>query len=94
MAFSRERAEILGVNALGWLIDQEDHLLAFLSMSGAGIDDLRSRVADPEFLGAVMDFILTDDSLVVSFAESQKIKPEMVFEARQALPGGDLPNWT
>ena len=89
-----EAAETVALRALGWLAAEEDLLGVFLGSSGASVDDIRDRAGDPEFLGAVLDFILMDDAWVLGFAEANDLHPDTVFAARQALPGGDLPNWT
>jgi hypothetical protein len=88
------RAEVLAITALGWLAAQDDLLAGFLAASGATLDDLRARAADPAFLGAVLDFLLTDDAFVLGFAADAQIAPDMVLRARAGLPGGDLPHWT
>jgi hypothetical protein len=91
---SPDFAETLALEALGWIAAQEDLLGVFLGASGAGQHDLRARVQDPEFLAAVLDFLLMEDGWVLNFAASRARRPEDVLRARQALPGGDLPNWT
>ncbi len=88
------RAEVLALQALGWLASQDDLLATFLGASGAAIDDLRDRATDPAFLGAVLDFVLMDDAWVLGFADHAQIAPLMVLRARAGLPGGDMPHWT
>jgi hypothetical protein len=90
----QEVAEIGAMRALGWLVGQDDLVEVFLGSSGASLDDLRARAAEPEFLASVLDFILMDDAWVLSCAEALEIRPEAVVQLRQALPGGGLPNWT
>ncbi len=91
---SPDQAEVLAIKALGWLAGQDDLLATFLDASGAAIDDLRTRVTDPAFLAAVLDFILMDDAWVLGFAAHAAIPPEQILRARAGLPGGDLPHWT
>jgi hypothetical protein len=55
---------------------------------------VRARAADPEFLGFVLDFLLSDEAALVAFAEEAGIAPDRPLRARAALPGGELPNWT
>jgi len=90
----REAAELLGLRALGWIVGQDELSSAFLGSTGAGADDLRERAGDPEFLGFVLDFLLSDESALLAFCEEMNIKPDRPFRARAGLPGGDLPNWT
>ena len=88
------QAEALAVRALGWMAGDEDLIGRFLATAGAGPEDLRARAAEPEFLGFVLDFLLSDEGALVAFAESEHIRPDLPMRARAALPGGDLPNWT
>lgn len=93
-AMARPQAEALAVRALAWMAGDTELVGRFLAMTGAGPDDLRARAAEPEFLGFVLDFLLSDEPALVAFAAAQNIRPEQPMRARAALPGGDLPNWT
>lgn len=88
------QAEVLALQALEWLAGQDDLLAGFLGASGAALADVPTRAGDPAFLGAVLDFILTDDAWVLGFAAAIAVPPDQVLRARAGLPGGDLPHWT
>ena len=88
------QAEVLAVEALGWIGKNDELLMRFLGMTGADVGDLRTRAAEPEFLGFILDFILSEDAMVLEFAEYGNRPPEEVIAARAALPGGDVPFWT
>lgn len=94
----REFAETVGLQALGWLAGDAERLSAFLAASGTGPAELRRRAQAPELLpellGAVLDFVLTEDRHVLDFAAHAGLAPEAVQAARAALPGGELPHWT
>ena len=70
-----ERAETVGLTALAWIAASDDLLPVFLGSTGAGEADLRARAQEPEFLGAVLDFLLMDDGPA----------------RRRARPGGGRP---
>lgn len=91
---NRKAAEALATDALIWLSGQPEDLARFLALSGTGPADIRAGAAAPEFLGAVLDHLLTEDRLVIAFADSAGIDPMGVQAARAALPGGDQPHWT
>jgi hypothetical protein len=91
---SKDQAELIGVKALVWLIGQEDLIGVFMGATGASVDDLKAGAGDPVFLGAVLDFMLMDDQHIIDFSTDAAIPPNAPYEARQMLPGGDLPNWT
>jgi hypothetical protein len=48
----------------------DDLVEVFLGSSGASLDDLRARAAEPEFLASVLDFILMDDAWVLECADA------------------------
>ncbi|AZV77426.1 DUF3572 family protein [Parasedimentitalea marina] len=87
-------AETLALQALAWLVGNEELLPVFLGASGASESDLRARAADPEFLGSVLDFLMMDDSWVISFCDAQGLAYESPMQARMSLPGGAQVNWT
>lgn len=94
MPLPRETAEMIGIQALGWIAAQPELAGRFLDAAGASPDELRSRAADPEFLSFVLDFLLSDEEALVAFAQDAGITPDRPLRARAALPGGELPNWT
>lgn len=87
-------AEVLAIKALGWLAANEELLGVFMGASGATPDELRTKAGDPEFLGAVLDFITMDDAWVVEFCNDNGLAYEEPLRARQALPGGQQVHWT
>lgn len=91
---SRDSAELLGIEALSWLIGNDELLPIFLGSTGAGVDDLRSRAQDPDFLASVLDFLLMDDAWITAFCAEAGYEPDLPMRARAALPGGAQVNWT
>lgn len=93
-AMQQESAEFIAVKALGWLAAHDELLPVFLGASGATLGDLRSGASDPVFLGAVLDFLMMDDTWVVAFCAAEHLSNDVPMRARQALPGGAQMNWT
>jgi hypothetical protein len=94
MNMTQESAETIGLGVLGWLAADDDLLPVFLGATGASEADLRVRAADPEFLGAVLDFLTMDDAWVTAFCDAQGLAYDAPMRARAALPGGAEVNWT
>jgi len=90
----RESAEALALRALAHVAAESELLQRFMAMTGAAPADLRSRPDDPALLAAVADFLLSDDRLVTDFARQAGVPAIALAEARAALPGGDVPDWT
>lgn len=89
-----DAAEVLGFRALAWMAGDDAIMAAFLGATGAAPGDLRARAQDPDFVGAVLDFLLTDDAWVLSCAAALGVRPEDLVSARRALPGGEPVHWT
>lgn len=94
MAEMKDQAEALALGALAWLLGPGDLAAAFLAETGAAPGDLAQSAADPAFLGAVLDFLLADESRLLPFCAATEQPPEALWQARAALPGGPAPHWT
>ena len=92
--YSRESAETLALQALAWIVAQEDLLPVFLGSSGLSENDLRSQVGDPELSGAVLDFLLMDDRWVQRVCDDLGLAYDRLMLARAALPGRAQVHWT
>ena len=86
----REAAEALALQAVAMIAADEDLLPRFLALTGCGLDELRARLAESEFLGAVLDFVLESDETAQKLAELAGILPETLLLARSKLPGGSV----
>ncbi|WP_022702682.1 DUF3572 domain-containing protein [Pseudorhodobacter ferrugineus] len=89
-----ESAETIALQALGWLVGNEDLLPVFLGATGASVGDLASSARQPAFLGSVLDFLVMDDAWVVAFCDAAGLPYQAPMQARAALPGGEQFNWT
>jgi hypothetical protein len=85
-----DAAEALALQAVAMIAADEDLLPRFLALTGCGLDELRVRLAEPEFLGAVLDFVLESDETAQKLAELAGIQPETLLLARSKLPGGSV----
>ena len=88
----RSFATEAAIAALGFLAADSQRLQRFLALSGLGPHNLRSAAADPAFLGAVLDYTVADEPLLLAFAAQQGWRPADVVLARDALggpPAGD-----
>ena len=84
----REVAEIVAVQALGFIAGDPTRLGAFLAETGIGPQSLRAAAADPQFLVSVLDFVLRDDLTVKAFAKQSELHPTNIAAAREVL--GDI----
>lgn len=89
-----DAAETLALRVLGWLAGNDELFPVFLGSTGAGLDQLAEAAARPEFLAAVLDFLLMDDAWVMAFCDAEGIAYGLPMQARAALPGGQVEHWT
>jgi hypothetical protein len=82
----------LGLQALAWLASDEERLVRFLNLSGLTPRGLRATATQPESLGAVLDYLLAWEPLLISFSEELGVAPEVIAHTRQKLPGAPLLN--
>lgn len=90
----QEEAETIAAQALAWIAAEPDLLVIFLSASGIAPGEIRVQVTEPEFLAAVLDFLLAAESHVRDFCAATGLPPHAPLAARAALPGGKVPDWT
>ena len=84
----RERAEEIGMAALGFLTEDPARLGRFLSGTGTAPGDLGAQAGEPHMLAALLSHILEDESLLMVFAADKRIDPEHVGPACSLLEGG------
>ena len=90
----RQMAETIAAQALAWLAGDPENLNGFLALSGLSPGELMAQAADARTLGAVLDFILTEDRLVIGFCDAAGLAYTVPQTARAALPGGEIYHWT
>lgn len=78
-------AQDTAVAALSWLAEDSERLQRFLAVSGLGPQNLRSTAANPGFFLAILDYLSSDESLLIAFAAHMNFAPETVMQARQRL---------
>ena len=84
---TRETAEMLAVQALGFIAEEPQSLSRFLGTSGIAADRVRAAAAEPGFLAGVLEYMLADENLLRAFADRAGIDPAEVVRASNALGG-------
>jgi len=89
-----EQASGIATDAVIWLAGEPEALAGFLAASGLAPGEIARRGADPDFLAAVLDWLLGADATVLAFAAATGHRPEDPVRARALLAGGPPPDWT
>jgi len=81
----REAAEVLAIQALGFIAQEPARLARFLDLAGIPAERIRTAAAEPGFLAGVLEHMLGDERLLMAFAKDAGIDPAAVAPAREAL---------
>lgn len=84
----QEQAETIALQALAFLAKDDDLLKRFLDSSGLTPQELKNRFRERDLLGGVLDMILGNDEILLSFCKAASLSPDTLVKARLALPGG------
>ena len=91
---NKEIAETRALEVLTWVLAEDDLIQVFMDATGASQDDLRSNTSNHEFLISILDFVLMDDSWVISCSKFMNIDPSQIQIIKMSLDGGQEVNWT
>ena len=89
-----DNPENVALQALLWLLGNEDLLPVFMGATGVGAGDMRAGARDPAFLASVLDFLMMDDAWIVAFCDAEGLAYDAPMRARAHLPGGEAMHWT
>lgn len=82
---SRSGAESLALSAFNRLIAEPSRLAGFLSVTGLRPDTIREAAASPEFLSAVLDYVSSDEQLILAVAGELEVGPDELAAATAIL---------
>jgi hypothetical protein len=85
---TRVWAEEMAIAALTFVAGDPERLNRFVTLTGLDVGQLRASAAEPGFLGGVLDYLSTDEALLVAFATDAGIDPALVDRARLLLADG------
>ena len=88
---NRPDAEEIAISALSFLAMDPGRLSRFLDLTWLAPSSIRQAANDKDFLLSVLDHIMQDDSLLLSFSETGGINPDDIVAAHGVLgaPAGE-----
>ena len=84
---STKSAAFIAVKSLAYISQSPEEITKFITLTGIEPTDIIRLKENLKFLGGVLDFITSDESLLLAFCSSEDIPPEGVEAARQKLLG-------
>ena len=91
---SPELAQTIALQALGWIISQDELRDIFLGSTGGTASELATNASDPALQASVLEFLTMDDAWVIQFCDASGLKYDQPLQARYALPGAEQVHWT
>lgn len=80
-----ENARELALDALLFIVHDDQRIARFLNASGMAPDDLRTRAREDATLAAVLEHLLGNESLLLIFAAHSRHAPEAIGPALAVL---------
>ncbi len=77
----------IAVAALAFFAADRERLERFLWATGLGPNNLREAAAAPGFHASVLDYLLSDEPLLLAFAEDEGLDPDQIARAAEVLSG-------
>ncbi len=84
---NHDRAELIAILALEFIGGEAGRWEAFSRQTGLQADDVRRMAGEPEFLAAILAWLLKDDSLVQVFCGHNSLEPTLPARAHAVLSG-------
>jgi hypothetical protein len=78
--------EVLALQGLAFLIADDDRLSRFLGLTGLDGNAVRGLAHDPHGLGAVLDYLLGFEPLLLEFAAEIGVDAAVIATQRHRLP--------
>jgi hypothetical protein len=80
-----EVAEVLAIQALGFIAQDDERFGRFLALTGMGPAEIRTAAHERHFLAGVLDYVTGDEELLVAFATHAEVDPATIAIARRVL---------
>ena len=76
---------MLAIQALAFIAEEPERLNLFLASTGIEAAEIRTAARESGFLAGILEHMLSDESLLIAFADSAGIDSAAVARARSAL---------
>jgi hypothetical protein len=80
-------ADDIALKFISFLVSDDERLNRFCALTGMGEPELKMGLSDATVQSFILDYALSDESLLLAFAADHGLRPEDVVRARQHLPG-------
>jgi hypothetical protein len=82
-----DEAAALACAVAAWLVRDEGRRQRFLALTGMDLPALRAGLEDPGVQAAVLEYLLADESLLLTFTSEENVPPDLPRLAWMRLTG-------
>lgn len=79
------QAKTLAIQALTFITAEPKYLNEFIAVTGLDPKIIRDNINNDEFLESILDYILSNENLLISYCEAENIDPKSPSIAKSAL---------
>lgn len=80
-----DEAAAIALQALAFLAEDEERLTRFLGLTGNTPENLRAEAKNVQFQAAILEYLLSDESLLLVFCAHSGIDPSLIHPAQYVL---------
>ena len=80
-----DEAETLAVAAFSAITGDEERMSRFMSISGLRPETIRQAAESSRFFAAILEYVVSDEPLLVALATELGVRPERLMAAHLAL---------
>jgi hypothetical protein len=85
-----DQAQNVALETFTALTSHGGRLARFMNISGLTPETIRTAAAEPGFLAGILDYVASDEALLLELAKEMDVKPEHIMEARATLSPSDF----
>jgi len=86
---TEEYAQIIGLKGLAFLAEDAEIFGGFLQLTGMSAEDIHLHASETSTIIGILDYLLSDESLLLNFCSQANIAPELPRTARMVLSRED-----
>ncbi len=91
---TQDQAEILAFKAIEWLAMHDTYMTRFMALSGLSPGDIMGRSDDKDMLAGIINFLLSDETMLLAFCDDHALDPALPAQAQHRLAGETNSDWT
>ena len=84
---SKDQAEALALQVLTFILADPKQISRFLALTGSAPQDLRNIDRSPELQAATLEYLLSDEGLLLAFCQEAGVNPAIIAPCHQILVG-------